>query len=292
MADHEQGKEVADHLAFEPFQRRIVTFAVASRVVSLVIGVAAPRGAPVAGVVVVFAARTIAERIVGLVATNGIEFAAVVLFVPIGDEVVKGKSVMDGNEVDRVVRTPSVVAKEFRRTGEHVAKRELLFPVGWNGVLGGQGVIVVVDESSHHVTETPVPLAPRVTFLIVGLWKTADGVVSDVPGFGDEARVVFLQNLVVDDVLEYGIFDGIEPCVQVGIRVGVGDAKDGRQVKAEPVDVHLFDPEPEVVDDERTEGFGVGAQLVADARLVEIPRLGIVVERGEVVIGGVVEASP
>ncbi|MFO0002778.1 MAG: hypothetical protein ACK559_16750, partial [bacterium] len=99
---------------------------------------------------------------------------------------------------------------------------------------------------------------------------------------GDDARVVGLQDRIVDDVLQHGL-GGVDPLVVDEVRL----AEDAREVEAEAVDVQLLDHEVQAVEDQAPRGGVVGAGLVADAGVVPV---GLPVG-GQRVPGGVVEAA-
>ena len=115
---------------------------------------------------------------------------------------------------------------------------------------------------------------------------------ADVPRFGDKTRIVLLEYWVVDDVLNDSLADVIAPKSEVGVVwVFVGHAQNRRQVEAESIDVHLFDPIFQVIEDELPKRFVIRAHLIADARLIEIAMVRFFVELGQMVICPIVETT-
>ena len=183
----------------------------------------------------------------------------VVVLVVVAHEVTQREAVVGDDEVDRRVRTAAVVGVEVRRAGE----------AGGELAHGGVLAAPVVPDG---VAVLAVPLGPQG-------WEVAHLVAAfaEVPRLGDEF------DLADDGVLLHEVEERRELVDRVELP---GQA--GREVEAEPVDVHLGDPVAQRVQDQLQRMRVAHVHGVAGAGGVEVERR---ITFDEAVVGGVLDAA-
>ena len=180
-----------------------------------------------------------------------------VVLAVVADQVREREPVVAGDEVDARERAAAVVPVEVGAPGEperHLVRRDLAAP----------------PEVAHGVSEPTVPLGPLRR-------EVADLVAPfpHVPRLGDQLDL--LHHRVLLDEVEEG---------RESVHVVELAREGGRQVEAEPVDVHLGDPVAEAVHDELQDVRVLHVEGVPGARVVDVAKA---VGGIEAVVGGVVD---
>ncbi len=165
------------------------------------------------------------------------------------DEVVEGKAVVTGDEVNGVEGVAGAGLVEIRAAGNA-------------GGQIGHTIVMTGHKAPHIIAKPAIPLGPA------GIGREGTNLIKTggIPGLGDDFDVA--QHRVFGDHLDHR---------RIGQEISGGvAAQDRGEVKAKAVNVHLHDPEAQGVQDQFPHYWMVAVHGIAAAGKVQVPVGGMV----------------